>query len=57
MTNKQRVLATLAFEPTDRTPFAVLNGQMWICARHGLTVGGLLELPDAGARLLVDAYR
>ena len=57
MTNKERVLKSLAFEPTDRLPFAVLNGQMWICARHGLTVAGLLELPDAGAQLLVDAYR
>ena len=57
MTNKERVLKSLAFEPTDRLPFAVLNGQMWICARHGLTVGKLLELPDAGAQLLVDAYR
>ena len=57
MTNKERVLNTLAFKPTDHPPFAVLNGQMWICARHGLTAAGLLELPDAGARLLVDAYR
>ena len=57
MTNKERVLKTLRFEQTDRTPFAVLNGQMWIAARHGLTMASLLDLPDAGARLLVDAYR
>ena len=57
MTNKERVLRSLAFEPTDRLPFAVLNGQMWICARNGLTAASLLELEDAGARLLVDAYR
>ena len=57
MTNKERVLRSIAFEPTDRLPFAVLNGQMWICARRGLTMATLLELPDAGARLLVDAYR
>ena len=57
MTNKERILKTLAFEPTDRTPFAVLNGHMWICAREGLTAAGLLGLPDAGAKLLVDAYR
>ena len=56
MTNKERVLKSLSFEPTDRLPFAVLNGQMWICARNGLTVASLLELPDAGAQLLVDAY-
>ncbi len=57
MTDKERILKTLAFEPTDRTPFAVLNGQMWICARNGLTAAGMLDLPDAGAQMLVDAYR
>ena len=57
MTNKERVLKTLAFEQTDHTPFAVLNGQMWIAARNGLTMAGLLDLNDAGAQLLVDAYR
>ncbi|MBQ7171108.1 MAG: hypothetical protein IJR89_02400 [Clostridia bacterium] len=57
MTNKERVLKTLAFERTDHTPFAVLNGQMWIAAQNGLTMAGLLDLPDAGARLLVDTYR
>ena len=57
MTNKQRVLNSLSFKPTDRLPFAVLNGQMWICARHGLTAASLLETEDAGAQLLVDAYR
>ncbi len=56
MTNRERVLKTLAFEQTDRAPFAVLNGQMWICARNNLTAAQLLDLPDAGAKLLVDAY-
>ncbi len=57
MTNKERVLRSLSFETTDRIPFAVLNGQMWICAHRGLTMATLLDLPDAGAQLLVDAYR
>ena len=57
MTNKERILRSMSFEPTDRLPFAVLNGQMWICARKGLTMATLLDLPDAGAQLLVDAYR
>ena len=56
MTSRERILRTLAFEPTDRTPFAVLNGQMWICARNNLTAAGMLDLPDAGAQMLVDAY-
>ncbi len=57
MTSKERVLKTLAFEKTDRTPFAVLNGQSWIAARNGLTMASMLDLPDAGAKLIVDAYR
>lgn len=57
MTSKELVLKALKFEETERTPFAVLNGQMWICARNNLTVAQLLELPDAGAQLLVDAYK
>ena len=57
MTDKERVLKTLAFEKTDHTPVAVLNGQMWIAARNGLTMASMLDLPDAGAQMLVDAYR
>lgn len=57
MTNKERVLKTLSFEKTDHTPVAVLNGQMWIAARNGLTMASMLDLPDAGAQMLVDAYR
>ena len=57
MTDKERVLKTLRFDKTDRAPFAVLNGQMWIAARHGYTMASLLDLEDAGASLLVDAYR
>ena len=57
MTSKERVLNALSFQPLDRTPFAVLHGQLWICARHNLTAAGMLDLPDAGSQLLVDAYR
>ena len=57
MTPKERVKNALEGKPVDRTPFAVLNGQSWIAARHGLTMASLLDLPDAGAQLLVDAYR
>ena len=57
MTSKERVLSTFKFEKTDRTPFAVLNGQMWIAARNNLTMASMLDLPDAGAQMLVDAYR
>lgn len=56
MTNKERVLKTLTFQPVDHFPFSVLNGQMWICAHNGLTAASILELPEAGAKLLVDTY-
>lgn len=45
VTSRERVKKTIHFEKTDRPPFAVLNGQMWIAARHGLTMAGLLDLP------------
>ena len=57
MTNKERVLKTIRFEKTDRIPVAVLNGQTWIAARNGITMATMLDLPDAGAQLIVDAYR
>lgn len=57
MTSKERIDAVLAGKPVDRTPFAVLNGHAWIAARNGLTMASMLDLPDAGARILVDAYR
>ena len=57
MKPKERIKAALAHKPVDRTPFAVLNGQGWIAARNGLDMAKLLDLPDAGAGLLVDAYR
>lgn len=57
MTGKELIQKTLRFEKTDETPFAILNGQMWICARNNLTAAQLLDLPDAGAQLLVDTYK
>ena len=30
---------------------------MWVCAKHDLTVAKLLDLPDAGAQLLMDEYK
>ena len=57
MTPKERIKNTLSGKEVDHIPFAVLNGQSWIAARNGLTMSGLLDLPDAGAQLLVDASR
>ena len=56
-TYREEILKTMRFEKTAHTPVAILNGQMWICAKHGLTAKQLLDLPDAGAQLLFDAYR
>ncbi len=57
MTNKELISKTFAFEKIDRIPFAVLNGQMWICAKNHLTVAEFLDLPDTGAQLLADTYQ
>lgn len=57
MTAKELILKTLAFEKTETTPFAILNGQMWVCARNNITAAQLLDLPNAGAQLLVDTYK
>lgn len=57
MTNKETIQKTMRFEQTDHTPFAILNGQMWVCNRNNLTAAQFLDLPDAGAQLLVDTYK
>ncbi len=57
MTNRELILKTMRYEKTDHIPFAILNGQMWMCARNKLSVAQLLDLPDAGAQLLLDEYK
>ncbi|MDO4491755.1 MAG: uroporphyrinogen decarboxylase family protein [Lachnospiraceae bacterium] len=57
MNYREEILKTIQFQKTEKTPFAVLYGQMWICASHGLTAAQLLDLPDAGAQLLFDEYQ
>jgi uroporphyrinogen decarboxylase len=57
MTNKEHVLKAFHFEEVPNPPFAVLAGYTWICKQHGLSPLGVMQLPDAGAQITVDAYR
>ncbi|MBO4368383.1 MAG: hypothetical protein J5859_06690 [Clostridia bacterium] len=56
MTSREIIEKTLAFEKTPRIPFAVLAGYTWICKHNGLSTAGVLRLPDAGAKISVEAY-
>lgn len=53
MTSKERVLATINFEPTDRPPVFFMEGSSWIIKQEGISFAQQFELPDAGAEGIV----
>ena len=55
MTSKERIFATMNFEPVDRPAVFPLEGSAWICKKHGLSYDDMFKLPDYGAQLLVDS--
>lgn len=57
MTSKERVLATMDFQPVDRPAVFPLEGSAWICKKHGLSYDDMFKLPDLGAQLLVDGFK
>lgn len=57
MTSKERVFATMDFQPVDRPAVFPLEGSAWICKKHGLSYGDMFKLPDLGAQLLVDSFK
>ena len=57
MTSKERVFATMNFEPVDRPAVFPLEGSAWICKKHGLSYEEMFKLPDLGAQLLVDGFK
>ena len=57
MTSKERVFATMNFEPVDRPAVFPLEGSAWICKKHGLSYDDMFKLPDYGAQLLVDGFK
>jgi len=57
MNCKERVYATMNFEPIDRPAAFPLEGSQWICRSHGISYGEMYELPDCGAAMLVEGFR
>ena len=57
MTSKERVFATMNFQPVDRPAVFPLEGSAWICKKHGLSYDEMFKLPDLGAKLLVDGFK
>ena len=55
MTPKEIMTQGLNFQPTPRTPVTILTGVTWALRREKLSPEQMLRLPDAGARILVDA--
>jgi MtaA/CmuA family methyltransferase len=57
MTSKERVFATMNFEPVDRPAVFPLEGSAWVCKKNGLSYDDMFALPDLGAQLLVDGFK
>ena len=57
MTSKERVFATMNFEPVDRPAVFPLEGSAWICKKNNLSYEEMYKLPDFGAQLLVDGFK
>ncbi|MCR4962392.1 MAG: hypothetical protein K6B40_00770 [Firmicutes bacterium] len=56
MTSRERVFATMNFQPVDRPAVFPLEGSAWICKKHGLSYDDMFKLPDHGAQLLVEGF-
>lgn len=53
MTPKERIDAVLNHQPTDRTPFCVVDAGAWTATREGVSYGELYSREDAGASAIV----
>ena len=56
MTSKERVFATMNFEPVDRPAVFPLEGSGWISKHKGYSYAEMYELPDFGAADLVEGF-
>ena len=57
MTPKERVFATMNFQPVDRPAVFPLEGSGWICMHNDLSYDDLFAKPDLGAQLLIDGFK
>ena len=53
MTSKERIDAVLAHQPTDRTPFCLVDGGAWMAKTENLTYRQLYGMDDGGASVIV----
>ncbi|MDO4477769.1 MAG: uroporphyrinogen decarboxylase family protein [Lachnospiraceae bacterium] len=56
MTSKERVLATMNFQPVDRPAVMPLEGTAWICRRAGISYADQYEMADYGAADIVKGF-
>lgn len=56
MNAKERLLAALNFQETDRTPVFPMGGNAWCIKHEDMSFTDLFSLPDAGAAILVKGY-
>ena len=56
MTSKERVMATINFEPVDRPAVFPLEGSGWITKHKGYSYAEQYEMPDFGAADLVEGF-
>ena len=56
MNSKERVLATINFEPVDRPAVFPLEGTGWINRRAGYSYADTFEMSDYGAADIVQGF-
>ena len=54
MTPKERMDAILNHQPTDRTPFCVVDAGAWAATREGVSYAEFFSRQDAGASVIVQ---
>ena len=57
MTYKERLMATLNFEKTDRVPSHIIGGNSWIIKEDGISYAEQYAQPDVGAASIVQHFK
>ena len=57
MTYKERLMAALKFEPTDRVPSHIIGGNSWIIKEDGISYAEQYAQPDVGAASIVQHFK
>lgn len=54
MNHKERIDAVMNHQPTDRVPFALVDGGAWVSKHENKSYRELYHLPDGGASIIAD---